>query len=253
MTEPIVLFDVPTASKSTSISPNVWKIRYALNHKKIAYRTEWVEFPDIENKCRSIGALPTAVRDDRPLYTLPVIYDPSTGFAISDSAVIAEYLDATYPDTPKLMPLGTDEFFQQEFLIRSRIMMRNIVQFTFPATERMLSPSSQRYYKTAISGSRSPCGIITRESLPTEWEKVQADFNAFAVWLYEHEAVQKDGPYILGEKVSFLDFVLGGHLFWVREALGEESKEWNDISTWNDGKFGAISESLRKYEIPFVV
>jgi hypothetical protein len=78
-----------------------------LNYKGLAYKTEWIEYPDIADLCKKIGAEPTMIRKDgRPYYSLPVIQDPKTGAVISDSARIAEYLDETYPDTPKVFPAG---------------------------------------------------------------------------------------------------------------------------------------------------
>lgn len=50
-----------------------------------------------------IGAKPTTTKPDRsPKYTLPVIYNPSTKLVISDSIVIAKYLEKQYPDMTKL-------------------------------------------------------------------------------------------------------------------------------------------------------
>lgn len=73
----------------------------SLQLKGIPFKTEWVEYPDIEPLCKRIGALPTSKKTDgRDHYTLPTIFDPSTGRAISDSLPIALYLDQTYPDSP---------------------------------------------------------------------------------------------------------------------------------------------------------
>ncbi|KAG6850448.1 hypothetical protein H0H93_013320 [Arthromyces matolae] len=246
MAQPIILYDIPSTAPGSAWSPNVWKTRFALNYKGIPYRTEWIEYPDIEATCKSIGASPTEERDGRPLYTLPVIYDPSTRSAIAESAVIAEYLDATYPDTPKLMPLGK-ESFKQEFLIQYRTILPKLWQFIFPATERLLNPPSQSYFDAVKYGSTIPHESPTGESRQIEWKKIQADFDLFAKWLDEHG--DKEGPHILGAEVSFLDFVLGGYLFWMRITLGEESKEWKDISTWNGGRFGALLEGIKKYEV----
>ena len=74
MVEPIVFFDIPSLAKGKAWSPNTWKVRYVrdlelivigtdavlrrfcLNIKNIPYKTVWVEFPDIENLCKKIGA-----------------------------------------------------------------------------------------------------------------------------------------------------------------------------------------------------
>ncbi|KAG5633812.1 hypothetical protein H0H81_005112 [Sphagnurus paluster] len=38
---------------------------------------------------------------------IPAIHDPNTNTTLAKSALIAEYLDSAYPDTPKLFPPGT--------------------------------------------------------------------------------------------------------------------------------------------------
>jgi glutathione S-transferase len=60
--------------------------------------------------CKKIGAEHTSLKGDQPHYTLPVIYDPNTNTAVSDSYNIAKYLDEHYPDTPTAIPRGTEVF-----------------------------------------------------------------------------------------------------------------------------------------------
>lgn len=80
--------------------------RYALNYKGLPYETVWIEYPDIEDHCKKIGAEPSMIRKNgKPYYSLPVIQHD--GKVITDSARIVEYLDSTYPDTPKIIPAGT--------------------------------------------------------------------------------------------------------------------------------------------------
>lgn len=79
--------------------------RFILNYKRLRYRTVWVEFPDVEATLRSISAPPSAVRSDgRPIYTLPVVVDPTRNPAspqiLSNTNNIAEYLEAAYPARP---------------------------------------------------------------------------------------------------------------------------------------------------------
>ncbi|KAJ7192476.1 hypothetical protein B0H12DRAFT_1082684 [Mycena haematopus] len=40
-----------------------YEIIYALNFKRIPYRTVWVEYPEIEARCKEIGAAPTRTRE----------------------------------------------------------------------------------------------------------------------------------------------------------------------------------------------
>ena len=53
MNEEFVLFDIP-GKDGLAWSPNVWKVRAVLNYKKLPYKTEWIEFPDIEPKLKEL-------------------------------------------------------------------------------------------------------------------------------------------------------------------------------------------------------
>ena len=71
-----------------------------LNYKKIPYKVEWVNFPEIEAMCKSIGAAPSGKKTDgKPHYTVPVIkIEPPTGSSdpvvvLSDSYNIAQYIE----------------------------------------------------------------------------------------------------------------------------------------------------------------
>ncbi|KAJ7574817.1 hypothetical protein C8J56DRAFT_1124548, partial [Mycena floridula] len=69
--------------------------RYALNFQSLPYKTEWIEYPDIETVAKDIGAKSTGIRARKPLYTVPMIYDNSTNVAVADSITIAEYCIST--------------------------------------------------------------------------------------------------------------------------------------------------------------
>ncbi|KAG6832842.1 hypothetical protein H0H87_000196 [Tephrocybe sp. NHM501043] len=244
MSNTIVLYDIPSTVPGSAWSPNVWKTRYTLNYKGLAYRTEWVEYPDIESTCKQIGAPPTTTRDGRPLYTLPVIYDPSTGAAVAESTQIAEYLDATYPDTPTLLPEGT-KTVQYAFLAGYRSILPNTLQFAYPATERILNPRSEAYFNRFKYGPTIPHESPTGEAREVEWKKVETDFGLLAGWMDKGET---DGPYILGAKISFLDFSVAAFLLWFKTIFGEQSDEWQRIKAWHGGKWGIFLERFKEYE-----
>ncbi|KAJ7874562.1 hypothetical protein B0H14DRAFT_2343664, partial [Mycena olivaceomarginata] len=66
------------------------------DYKQIQYKTNWVNFPDIGTILAAAGAPPT--RRTGSGYTVPAILDGDK--AISDSRVIAEYVESTYPARP---------------------------------------------------------------------------------------------------------------------------------------------------------
>ncbi|KAH7903985.1 hypothetical protein BJ138DRAFT_1131157 [Hygrophoropsis aurantiaca] len=79
----------------------------------LPFEVVWVEFQDIASTLKSIGAEPTGPGS----YTLPVINDPNTGVIVSDSFVIAEYLDKMYPEK-QILPTDANiliELFEQYF------------------------------------------------------------------------------------------------------------------------------------------
>ncbi|KAF8074133.1 hypothetical protein FPV67DRAFT_1560334 [Lyophyllum atratum] len=245
MSDLIVLYDIPSVAPGVAWSPNVWKTRYSLNYKRIPYETEWIEYPDIEATCKRIGAPPTEKKEDgTPLYTFPVIHDPSTGASVADSVLIAEYLDATYPNTPRLFPAGS-KTVQHAFLAAYRLMLPALWQFAFPATLPILYPPSEAYWRrTKFSPAileTAPTGRVREE----QWAKLKDDFGLAAGWLEKGEA---DGPYILGDAVSFLDFAAAGYIIWLRIIWGEESEEWREIKCWHDGRWDAFLKRLEKYE-----
>jgi glutathione S-transferase len=84
---PIRLYDV-TLDNGGTLSPFVWRIRYALGHKGLEVETVPVAFTGIK------GIL------DGQYSQVPIIED--NGQVVSDSWAIAQYLDRTYPDSAPL-------------------------------------------------------------------------------------------------------------------------------------------------------
>lgn len=78
-----------------------------------------------------------------------------------------------------------------------------------------------------------------------EWAKVKDGFNVVDGWL---QASKEDGPYALGQTPGFVDFFIGARLTWFRLVFGEDSEEWKDITSWNEGRWAAFAEGLKKYE-----
>ncbi|KAI3622514.1 hypothetical protein WG66_015642 [Moniliophthora roreri] len=141
MANVIEFYDIP-ARDGVLWSPNT---RYALNYKGLEYKTKWIEFPDIESTCKKLGVSPTKTRrHGSPWYTLPVIYDPSTGVALADSLRIAEYLEKQYPDKPSLIPGGTlalHAAFDHAFLKK----LGSAFQLLLPKLPGILNPVSAEF------------------------------------------------------------------------------------------------------------
>ncbi|GAW07250.1 glutathione S-transferase [Lentinula edodes] len=232
MTENVIVFyDIPLAEPNICWSPNTWKTRYSLNFKGLAYRTEWIEYPDIEALCIKIGAAPTDVKADgtTPEYTLPVIFDPSTNKAISDSFNIAQYLDTTYPDTPRLIPPGT------------RALQSGFAQYVNLRVKSILG--QEALYNVKIE-EWAPQG----EHRAREWKGLRRALISLDGH-YREAKEETGGDFLCGVDPSFVDFALAGILQWSKHILGAESEEWNDILSWQEGKWANFMSRLERYAV----
>lgn len=84
----ILLYELVGSDATRPFSPHAWKVRMALAHKGLAYRTVPTTFLGIAQIEGGVAK------------TIPVIRDGDA--VVVDSFEIARYLDKTYPDRPTL-------------------------------------------------------------------------------------------------------------------------------------------------------
>jgi glutathione S-transferase len=220
--------------------------RAALAFKGLPFKTVWVEYPDIADACKKIGAAPTSTRDGEPLYTLPVIHDTSTGKVISNSWTIAEYLDETYSDRPALFPKGTRGLQWALIPTVATKALNDLVDIMIFPTYKQLRPRSYEYFRVTrekIYGCKME-EISAGEQRAKHWATVEAGFDYFV------SVIKKNGPssrYFLGDIVCYMDLLVAGFVLWVRQVEGGE--EWEKIQRFNDGFWGEFVDSLTKYGV----
>ncbi|KAF9258305.1 hypothetical protein L218DRAFT_964567 [Marasmius fiardii PR-910] len=245
----IQFYDIPSNFKDNAWSPNTWRIRYALNYKSVPYTTIWVEYPEIAPTCKKIGAPPSATRPDgSPYYTVPFIYDPNTGKAISDSVKIIQYLENTYPGSPErsLIPPGTWAL-QLAFIdaIFSPSVLAPVFQFIIPGTVPVLHGVSAEYYseaRRANFGGRALSEVEPKgDNRVLEWKKVEKGLGTIDSWIRTEE------KFIGGQRILFVDLAVASILRWIRELWGKDSREWKDVSSWNGGRWGNLVENLEEF------
>ncbi|KAL0571113.1 hypothetical protein V5O48_010845 [Marasmius crinis-equi] len=252
MTTPVEihLYDAPSKLSDKAWSPNPWKIRYALNYMKIPYRTIWVEYPEIAPACIKIGAPPSRMNPDgSPYYSVPTIYDPNTGKAISDSEKIMEYLESTYPSPPErsLVPAGTWPL-QLAFIhaIFTPSVILPLLPFAITRSTMILNEVSVPHFLEArkpLFGGRSLAEVEPKgESRATEWKKVEEGFGIINSWTAEQK-----GTFLMGDRVIYVDFVVAGLVRWIRLIFGEDSEEWRSVKTWHGGRWERLVNELEQY------
>ncbi|KAK7045883.1 hypothetical protein VNI00_007314 [Paramarasmius palmivorus] len=246
MSKPIKFYDIPS-KLNKAWSPNTLKTMYTLTFKGLPYEIVWTEYPDIESTCKSIGAPPTDKKaDGRPHYTLPVIHDPNTGASISESFAIVEYLENTYPNPEKtLIPAGT-RALQKAFIEAYRgKVFPSLAPLALPRTADVLNPPSEEYFRStrAVLFGKPLTELEPKDDKRAEaWKQVEAGYGAIDGWL------KKEDRYVMGDKVSFVDFVLAGSILWIRILWGEDSEEWKKATSWHDGRWARLVKDFEQYE-----
>ncbi|KAF4613866.1 hypothetical protein D9613_007611 [Agrocybe pediades] len=248
MTSTIILYDIPSDIPGSAWSKNTWKVRFALNYKGLPYKTEWVAFPDIEAHCKKLGIPPTGKTawGGEDHYTLPAIYDPTTNKYLAESFIIAKYLEETYPDTPRIFPNGTiglQEAFTDAFDARTAILFRFMAHYGLSHLDSRTQEYLRRTREKAI-GKKLEELMPTGEAAVQDWRKVEEGLQKVEEW---YAQTDEKGPFILGNVVSWGDFVVAGHLIWAKLVSGEGSKEWKAIASWNNGRWAKLLDSLDKY------
>ncbi|PPQ79769.1 LOW QUALITY PROTEIN: hypothetical protein CVT25_003322 [Psilocybe cyanescens] len=195
-----------------------------------------IEYPDIEPLCKKLGLrLTNKWPDGRPYYSHPSIYDPSIGAYISDSILIAEYLEKTYPDTSKLFPNGTtgvQSAFNEGLLATLTPLYGLILPDMFPH----LNLVSKSYMAPRVEMAKS-------KDRAQDWIKLQEGMDQVDAWFVRNG---RRGQFLLGETSSWADIVVVSFLFFIRRVWGEDSEEWKKIMAWNGGRWKNLSDAFKK-------
>jgi glutathione S-transferase len=214
-----------------------------LQFKGLSYETQWVEYPDIEKICKEYGIPPLTMKEDgkTPLYTCPAIVDKNTGAAITNSVLIAEYLDKTYPHTPKAFP-NVSQGLQFAFSDIHGLKFMPGWPLLVPAVAKILSQYSAEYFiRTRSQWFGKPLDEINK----TEEERVEALQKFKGFWdLMGTWYSRTDGPFLMGDTISYADFIIASDVNFLAAAWGEESENWKEFSTWNEGKWVQLRDEI---------
>ncbi|TFK32249.1 hypothetical protein BDQ12DRAFT_739525 [Crucibulum laeve] len=241
----ITFYDFASTLPGITFNPNTWKTRYSLNYKQIPYKTEWLEYSEIESVYKKLGIAPSAKKPDgSDFYTLPAIYDTSTNTGVSESLAIAAYLDKAYPAKPMLLPVGT-EALQAAFVDAFSSKFGTSFRLFIPPVLEILHPSSVDFFirsRTAAIGKPFLDTLPVGAEREAELKKFEAGLSAVDGWYQKNGG----GPFIMGDTPSFADFVVGGFL-GCGNAMANHIPEWNDVLERDDGRWKKLGEALEKY------
>ena len=205
----------------------------------------WVEYPDIEDVLRKIGAEPSSQwADGSPQYAVPVIVDDSTNRVVSDSIKIAEYLDDAYPSLPALFPFSSRAPIHMfnDYFMSTAIQPMGLLLLS--STPRVLNPRSEDYYRR----TREAKFKVKLDSVADKREMLMAAGQEG--WTKLASLLAKNGPdtsFFYGDTPSYADVIVTAFLLWMKTVLGPDSAEWATIITW-DGKYWAtLLKNMEKF------
>ncbi|KAI0343833.1 hypothetical protein BDW22DRAFT_1406933 [Trametopsis cervina] len=240
----ITLYDIPSTTPQPW-APNIWRIRFILNYKRLPYRTVWIEFSDVETTLRTIGALPTSMRaDGRPVYSLPVIIDPlgpnTAPKVLSRVDKIVEYLESTYPARP-IFPEGSRALQSLFVHYVHEVLMKPLLPILVPLSHQRLPERSQAHFSYA--SGQPQLGPQEREQA---WRAAQEQFSFLAsIMDKNHGDLTADGVVVMGRNVSYADFALCSVLIWIEQVAPRDG--WARMRVWNDGRWDKLQARCREY------
>lgn len=233
-----------------------------MNYRGLPFKAERIEFYEIEETYKKIGASPASKKGDgTDSYTLPVIYDSRTGRAIADSHRISEYLEETYPDTPKMFPAlnfpsnthngeTTALSTKAAILLFEQFFLQNVatpwLPILLPMVTTILPPRSSVGVRRALEidykcklEDISPAGSTKRAE---DWTKVKEGLDKLAAIMD-----QSDAKYFLGDTLSRADVIVIAFLFWMRVVV--EKEDWEMVANANGGRWGRLMEETKALQV----
>lgn len=192
----MLLYDLVNARRA-HFSPNSWRVRMALLHKGLPFEVRDVLFGDIPSLGSSGDKLtiPTLAQDGR---------------LVTDSWAIVQHLDASFPDTPRLIPDGSAghvlKFFQHWV---QTTLHAGIARMILCDVHERLEPADQAYFRA----SREKMYKATLEEIQADREE---RVDAFRKSLQSLRMALAHSPFISGEQPGYADYLAFGGFMWAR-------------------------------------
>jgi glutathione S-transferase len=192
----IILHELTGADDQRRFSPPVWRVRMALRHKGLAFEGRPWRFTEKDVIAPSGGG------------TVPVIVDG--GRWVREAIVIAEYLEATYPD-------GQSLFRGQEGLALARFMVAWVDRTLALPVARLiltdifshLAEKDRAYFRTSRE-KRFGCAL---EQVCTD---PVAELANIRVLLEPARRLAAQQDFLSGDAPGFADYALHGTFMWAR-------------------------------------
>lgn len=233
----IILYDVPSATPE-AWAPNIWRIRFVLNYKRLPYRTVWVECNDVERTLRSVGAPPASIgRDGRPVYALPAILVPQRPseppIVLSTANVIVEYLEMAFPARP-IFPDGSKALQMVFIHYLNDVVLKPLLAIMIPLSHMRLPEHVQAHFRGSTT-SGMPGYLAPGPQRERAWLAVKEKFDFLATLLDKNNGADGDGLVAMGRELSYADFAICSVLLWIERVSPHDG--WTRMRQWSNGRW----------------
>ncbi|RDB17692.1 Glutathione S-transferase-like protein ustS [Hypsizygus marmoreus] len=246
MTQELTLFDIPTAKGAETWSPDVWRVRMVLNYKRLPYKTEWVDMPDIGNVGQRIGAKTTiqkpGSKTQEMLWTCPMLIDPNhpnalgKSVVLSGSQVIVEYLEDAYPER-KVIPEGTAALHAAWSDFITQNIEEKIWTLVVTLCPNILSERGKQYFVTTRETWWGPLVELCPDR-EKAWAGVKEGLDKVAAALDSNGEDDGANLRVVPGRETYADFVMLSLLLWAGAIVQRD--EWDTLRSWNGGRWGRI-------------
>ena len=211
---PIQLYEL-VGRDDRRFSPYCWRTRMALEHKGLDYETVPVRFAD-----KDLIAFSGQER-------IPVIRDGDT--VVSDSWVIAEYLEDTYPLAPSIFGGATERALARFINVwADRSLNGTLIKLVIADILDHVDPEDRDYFienRSARFG-KPPEQVQTRSD---------ADLKAFGAAVSTIGAALEGQDFLSGDSPAYGDYIVFGAFAWARAISDFKLIEAdNPVYAWRD-------------------
>ncbi|MCB4821482.1 glutathione S-transferase family protein [Roseicella aerolata] len=210
-----LLYDLAGADPALRFSPYCWRTRLALAHKELEVETTPWRFTETDRLAFSGQKL------------VPVLVDGDR--VVHDSWMIAEYLEATYPDRPSLFGGPAAQALARfvngwaDSILHpwiARMVVRDILD--------CLRPEDAGYFRE----SREKRFGMTLEALVATREQARETFRKE---LQPVRLTLRAQPFLSGAAPAYADHIVFGAFLWARAVSGFRLLEADDpVHAWRE-------------------
>lgn len=191
----IQIYELCGADPDHLFSPHCWKVRMAVAHKGLPWKTIPVPFTKVAS---------TEAGESR---RVPVIRDGEK--VVEESYEIAKYLETTYPDKPGLFGGDAGEALTLQIINWSQVSLHpEVAKLCLMDIYNALAPEDQDFFRA----SREKMFNCTLEEFASRHPK---NADALTKALTPLELTLKKQSYIGGTSPLFADYVVFGALQWL--------------------------------------